>query len=66
MTSEYGRPDGYLLAGIAKEWKGRFEREQLPEVLNDTFGVTNYSVRGPGELGRLLESWKEEESGPSS
>jgi hypothetical protein len=36
VTSEYGRPDGYLLAGIAKEWKGRFEREQLPEVLNDT------------------------------
>lgn len=66
VTSDDERPDGYLLAGVAKEWSGRFEREQLPEVLNDTFGVTDYSVRGPGELERLFEHWKEEESRPSS
>jgi hypothetical protein len=64
VTSGDGKPNGYLLAGIAKEWKGRFELEQLPEVLQATFGVTDYTVPSQDKLKRLFDQWKEEESRP--
>jgi hypothetical protein len=55
--SSDGRPEAYTLTGMAKEL-GREARsvQEVPDVLRDVFGVTDYST--DGDLEELIEYWQ--------
>jgi hypothetical protein len=59
VGSADGRPDAYLLAGMAHEL-GRTPRSpaDVPDILLDVFGVSDSVLRQPeDELERMIQSW---------
>jgi hypothetical protein len=56
--SSDGRPDAYMLTGIAREL-GREARsvQEVPDILRELFGVTDYATCG--DLEALIEGWRE-------
>jgi hypothetical protein len=62
VRSSDGRPDAYMLTGAAKEL-GQEARsvQEVPHILRDLFGVTDYATCG--DLEALIAGWREP-SGP--
>jgi len=59
VGSADGRPDAYLLAGMAHELgRTATSPSDVPAIVRDVFGVTDSVSRRPGdELERIIQSW---------